>query len=106
MPLTIEERWRRVMNSYHKAGGGKEYEFDGAKIVPGLLKFCGKCGLMEIDELRGMEEEEEKGCYTYEHHPLSRTERRQKRMELENYILEEVVETERMIKSYLKGEIG
>lgn len=92
------------MNSYHKVDGEKEYDFEDPKIVPGLLKFCATCGLMEIDQMmRGMEE---KGRYSYEHHSLSRAERRQKRIELENYILEEVVETERMIKSYLTGEIG
>nr|CDI70201.1 hypothetical protein EgrG_002068200 [Echinococcus granulosus] len=102
-PVAFEKKWRGVMNSYHKQGGEEVYDFYDDEIVAGLLKFCGTCGLTEIDESGWMEE---KGCYTYEYHPLSRAERRRKRVELENYIMEEVLETELLIKSYVKGEIG
>nr|CDS23291.1 hypothetical protein EgrG_002037200 [Echinococcus granulosus] len=58
-PLTFEERWRRVMNFYHKQGDEEKYDFDDAETALRLLKFCGMCGLSEIDESGWMEE---KGC--------------------------------------------
>ncbi|EUB55088.1 hypothetical protein EGR_10055 [Echinococcus granulosus] len=80
-PLTFRELWRRVMNSHHKQGDEEEYDFDDAETASGLLRFCGTCGLPEIDESGWMEE---KGCCNYQYHPLSRVERRRKRVELEN----------------------
>lgn len=62
--------------------------------------FCVSCDSIN-EELGEMESE----CYNNEHHPLSCAESRQKRVQMENYILRETVETERLVRCNLKGKI-
>ncbi|KAL5109476.1 hypothetical protein TcWFU_009628 [Taenia crassiceps] len=109
VPLTLEERWRQMMSAYQTKAGEAEHVYDevasdsDSSIVSELVVLCTRCGVMWRDN---GDEVFKKGHYRYGRQRLSREERRRNLAELVKYLEREAVLTERLIRSYLKGEIG
>ena len=112
LPMTLEERWRRMMSAYHTQVGEvaqeateeEEEEHVCAQVEsgyygrePDLVRMCEKFGWRSLDEEGRLFE---KGRYPYKQQKGSRAERRNACMEMEKYLERERLETDRLIRRY------